>query len=42
VELFYVSTQDQVADILTKALGRSKFHHFKKLMGVMNIEEAKD
>ena len=40
VELFYVSTHDQIADILTKALGKSKFHHFRKLMGVMSLEDA--
>jgi hypothetical protein len=41
IELFYVSTHDQIADILMKALGRSKFHHFRKLMGVMSLEEAR-
>jgi hypothetical protein len=41
VELFYVGTNDQVADILTKVLGRSKFHHFHKLMGIMSLEEAR-
>ena len=40
VELFYVITHDQIADILTKALGRSKFHHFRKLMGVMSLKDA--
>ena len=29
VELQYISTNEQVADILTKSLGRGKFIHFK-------------
>ena len=33
VQLQYVSTNEQVADLLTKALGRAKFVCFKEQMG---------
>jgi hypothetical protein len=33
IELQYISTEDQVADILTKALGRGKFIPFKYKLG---------
>jgi hypothetical protein len=29
-----VSTDDQLADTFTKALGRDKFHYFRKKLGV--------
>jgi hypothetical protein len=35
VELQYISTDEHVADILTKALGRGKFITFRDKMGVM-------
>lgn len=33
----YVSTQEQRADILTKALGKIKFEAMKKLIGVEDV-----
>lgn len=33
----YVGTQEQRADILTKALGRVKFEEMKKLIGVKDL-----
>ena len=35
VELPYISTDQQVADILTKSLGRGKHIHFRDQMGVV-------
>jgi hypothetical protein len=35
VELQYISTEDQVADILIKALGRVKFVFFRHKLGVV-------
>ena len=34
IVLKYVPTDDQVADIFTKALARDKFNHFRELLGV--------
>ena len=34
VELQYISTDEQVVDILTKSLGRGKFIHFRDKLGV--------
>jgi hypothetical protein len=36
VELQYISTEKQVADILTKALGRGKFVFFRDKLGVVS------
>jgi hypothetical protein len=36
VELQYISTEEQVADILTKALNMGKFVFFKDKLGVMS------
>jgi hypothetical protein len=36
VELQYISTEEKVADILTKALGRAKFVFFRDKLGVMS------
>jgi len=36
VELQYISTEEQDADILTKALGRGKFVFFKDKLGVVS------
>ena len=33
--LQYISTDEQVADILTKSLGRGKFIHFRDKLGVV-------
>ena len=35
VELQYISTDEQVVDILTKSLGRGKFVFFKDKLGVV-------
>ena len=35
VELQYISTDEQVADILTKSLGRGKFVFFRDKLGVV-------
>ena len=35
VQLQYTPTREQVADILTKALGKTKFVYFKEKMGMM-------
>ena len=35
VELRYISTDEQVVDILTKSLGRGKFIHFRDNLGVV-------
>ena len=35
VALQYISTDEQVADILTRSLGRSKFIHFRDKLGVV-------
>ena len=34
IEIKYICTEDQVADILTKALPRDKHHYFKEMMQV--------
>ena len=34
VEMKYVRTQNQVADIFTKALSKEKFIYFRDLMGI--------
>ena len=38
VDLAYVSTEDQVADIFTKPLGTEKLHRFRSLLGVQSME----
>ena len=35
VALQYISTDEQVTDILTKSLGRGKFIHFRDKLGVV-------
>jgi hypothetical protein len=35
----HVSTKGQLADILTKALGRNKFVEFRQKIGVLKIEQ---
>jgi hypothetical protein len=36
VELQYIPTEEQVANILTKALGRGKFLFFRDKLGVVS------
>jgi hypothetical protein len=36
VELQYISTEEQIVDILTKALGRGKFVFFRDNLGVLS------
>ena len=37
IDLVYVSTEDQVADIFTKALGAENLHKFRDLLGVQEL-----
>ena len=37
IDLVYVSTEDQVADIFTKALGTEKLRKFRELLGVQEL-----
>ena len=37
IDLVYVSTEDQVADIFMKALGAEKLRKFKDLLGVQEL-----
>lgn len=38
-DLQYVSTDDQVADILTKPLAKDKFTRFRSLMGIVQLDQ---
>jgi hypothetical protein len=38
IDLIYVSTEDQVADIFTKVLGAEKHRRFRSMLGVMELE----
>jgi hypothetical protein len=38
IDLVYVSTEDQVADIFTKVLGAEKHPRFRSMLGVMELE----
>ena len=42
VNLLYVSTKEQLADVMTKPLGRDLFEKFRKLLGVDNYEISHD
>ena len=37
IEICFVRTEDQLADIFTKALGKMKFQEMRGLIGVRNI-----
>ena len=37
IEITFIRTEDQLADILTKALGRMKFQEMRSRIGVTNI-----
>ena len=34
----FASTQEQLTDIMTKALGRSKFQELRELIGVVKLK----
>ncbi|KAK9721406.1 hypothetical protein QE152_g21554 [Popillia japonica] len=34
-----ISTDDQLPDVFTKALGKNKFYEFRKLLGLYEINE---
>jgi len=38
IDLIYVSTEDQVADIFTKVFGTEKHRRFCSMLGVMELE----
>jgi hypothetical protein len=38
IDLIYVNTEDQVADIFTKVLGAEKHCRFRSMLGVMELE----
>ena len=38
VDLVYVSTEAQVVDIFTKALGTEKLHRFMSLLGILKMD----
>jgi histone deacetylase 1/2 len=38
IDLIHVSTEDQVADIFTKALGTYKLKKFRKMLGVLEVD----
>jgi hypothetical protein len=38
IDLIHVSTEDQVTDIFTKALGTNKLKKFQKMLGVLEVD----
>jgi hypothetical protein len=38
IDLIHVSTEDQVGDIFTKALGIDKLKRFRKMLGVLEVD----
>jgi hypothetical protein len=38
IDHIHVSTEDQVADIFTKALGTNKVRKFRKMFGVLEVD----
>jgi len=38
VKIQYIGTSEQLADILTKALGRSRFFELRSRIGVVDIQ----
>ena len=38
IDLAYVKSEDQVADVFTKALGREKYAWFQDALGVHNMQ----
>ena len=40
VNLQYVATEEQIADVLMKPLARVKFEYFRERLGVLQIEAS--
>ena len=40
VDVQYVRTEEQIADVLTKSLGRVKFIEFREKLGVVDVKEC--
>jgi hypothetical protein len=38
IDLIHVSTENQVADIFTKALGTDKLKRFRKMLGLLEVD----
>jgi hypothetical protein len=38
IDLIHVSTENQVANIFTKALGTNKLRKFRKMLGVLEVD----
>jgi hypothetical protein len=38
INLIHVSTEDQVVDVFTKALGTDKLKKFRKMLGVLEMD----
>ena len=38
IDLAYVGTDEQVADIFTKALGAEKLHGFRTMLGIQELQ----
>jgi hypothetical protein len=38
IDLIHVSTEDQIADIFTKVLGRNKLKKFRNFFGVLEVD----
>jgi len=38
IDLIHVSTEDQVANIFTKALGTNKLKKLQKMLGVLEVD----
>lgn len=36
IELYFIPTEEQVADVFTKALDTTKFHNFLEMLGMLN------
>ena len=41
IDLVYVSTEEQMADIFTKALGAKKLHHFWTMIGLCEMQSLR-